>query len=88
MPTHQLCSGVYVTAQQWFRHGDSSYVTVLPAQKTKSTRLCYCGELMEKHGVLKKGGKICPGDWIITNSNGDIYSCNKYTFMTHYKPIK
>jgi hypothetical protein len=53
-------------------------------------RLCqHCGMRMHEHGwidTLEGGHIVCPGDWIITGVNGEMYPCKPDVFAKTYDP--
>ena len=48
----------------------------------------HCGQIMHVHGWIdtKEGGHIvCPGDWIITGVQGELYPCKPDIFAATYE---
>ena len=48
----------------------------------------YCGQLMHNHGwidTLEGGHIVCPGDWIITGVQGEMYPCKPAIFEATYE---
>ena len=54
-------------------------------------RLCErCGRRMHDHGwidTLEGGHVVCPGDWIITGVQGELYPCKPDIFDATYEPV-
>ncbi len=50
-----------------------------------------CGELFCDHGIMRSesAGQIvvCPGDWIITETSGEVYTCKPDIFNKRYTPV-
>lgn len=47
----------------------------------------HCGQIMCKHGWIdapEGGHTVCPGDWIITEANGEQYPCKSDIFWHTY----
>ena len=67
---------------RYFRHPD---ITV------GSSECKICGERMDAHGwidVPDSGHTVCPGDYVITESNGDYHPCKADIFLDTYEAIK
>jgi len=50
-----------------------------------------CGKIMRLHGwidTLEGGHTVCPGDWIITGVNGEMYPCKPDIFVKTYEPVE
>lgn len=50
-----------------------------------------CGKTMHQHGwvdTLEGGHIVCPGDWIITGVQGEIYPCKPDIFEATYEPAE
>ena len=48
-----------------------------------------CGSTMHVHGwidTLEDGHNVCPGDWIITGVQGEMYPCKDEIFRLTYEP--
>ncbi|WP_438446858.1 hypothetical protein [Gorillibacterium sp. sgz5001074] len=48
----------------------------------------HCGKIMDVHGwidTLEGGHIVCPGDWIITGVNGEVYPCKPDIFEKTYE---
>jgi hypothetical protein len=77
-----------VTAVQWFKLGDHPDVDEHGKDFTVF-RCSKCGKSLEKeHGWLwaKKGGPVCPGDWIIQDSTGR-HVVSDAEFRGMYEPL-
>ena len=51
----------------------------------------YCGKKIREHGWINTGGygdDVCPGNWIITNAQGEISSCSPGVFEHDYEPVE
>lgn len=51
----------------------------------------HCGRTMHVHGWIdtKEGGHIvCPGDWIITGIQGEMYPCKPDIFDSTYEKVE
>lgn len=49
-----------------------------------------CNKPMHIHGYLEHiigGYTVCPGDWIITNENGDYYPIKPHIFKDEYELV-
>lgn len=57
----------------------------------------YCGDIMHNHGWIDTlefehatvglGYIVCPGDWVITGTQGDYYPCKPYIFEATYEIV-
>jgi hypothetical protein len=46
-----------------------------------------CGMRHIEHGWIDSGDegqKVCPGDWVITEADGRVHSCNSGEFLVEY----
>lgn len=60
----------------------------MPPVHAREKTCPHCGNLLRTHGYLTNADIIvCPGDWIITESTGEIYPCKPGTFTTSYEMI-
>lgn len=69
---------VVVEAVQWFKHGDHPAIVAL------ATASPHCGWIY----TLEGGHVVSPGDWIITEVNGEHYPCKPDIFEATYEPIE
>ena len=49
-----------------------------------------CGNIMHLHGwidTLEGGHIVCPGDWIITGVQGEMYPCKNDIFQKTYEKV-
>lgn len=49
-----------------------------------------CGEIMHRHGwidTMEGGHIVCPGDWVITGTQGERYPCKDRIFVTIYEKV-
>ena len=82
---------VEVDAVQWFKHGDHEAVEMYPASMSGN---CWgCDLPLCSHGFIPDGEDImggyavCPGDWIVTEANGDEFPCTQARFAATYVPV-
>ena len=66
---------IIVEATQWFKLGDHHRVEFRPHPEHYIS--CEkCSNDQESHGIVKIEGQwpvvVCPGDWIITDTNSDV----------------
>lgn len=50
----------------------------------------HCEKVMHEHGwidTLEGGHTVCPGDWIITGVENEIYNCKDSIFRATYEPV-
>lgn len=50
-----------------------------------------CGRMFHDHGfidTLEGGHKVCPGDWVITGVQGEMYPCKPDIFKATYDPAE
>lgn len=50
----------------------------------------HCGKSMHAHGwidTLEGGHIVCPGDWIITGVEGEVYPCKPDIFAATYEEV-
>ena len=50
----------------------------------------HCGEIMHIHGWIETyegGHRVCPGDWIITGIQGELYPCKPDIFQETYEAV-
>lgn len=55
------------------------------------TRRPKCEAIMHDHGwidTLEGGHTVCPGDWIITGIQGEVYPCEPSIFDATYEPVE
>jgi len=75
-----------IEATQWFRNGDHPEAR---RPEVGSDRLCeQCGKPMHEHGwidTLEGVHVVCPGDWIITGVQGEVYPCKPDIFAATYE---
>jgi hypothetical protein len=80
-------TGAERKANQW----EGSIVRYFRRPDVDGEKLCvYCGERMHVHGWIDttEGGHIvCPGDWIITGVQGEVYPCKPGVFDATYEPV-
>lgn len=85
MPKYQRKPEI-IEATQWFKMGDHPDVTEL----TRSNEICFCdacGKTNREHGKLNPGfRRVCPGDWIVTNSKGVSVMSDK-EFRDKFEPV-
>lgn len=52
---------------------------------------CKCGLAYFDHGwidTLEGGFIVCPGDWIVTGVEGEMYPCKDRIFVLTYEPVE
>ncbi len=82
-----------VEAAQWFKDGDHPAVTPYPNVGDNTQRTCcVCHKhLMSEHGWFDTYAQgicvVCPGDWIITNIEGDWLFCKAGAFEEEYESL-
>lgn len=67
---------------RYFRHPDPEYA----GEKVHER----CSHTWHEHGwidTLEGGHTVCPGDWIITGVQGEVYPCKPDIFESTYEPI-
>ena len=53
-------------------------------------RCSQCRRTMHDHGwidTLEGGHTVCPGDWVITGVEGELYPCKPDIFEATYEPV-
>lgn len=87
---------VIIEAARWFRNGDHPEVKKrnLPENAQHFNHICKkCGKYIDEHGDIatlegKNGAQeVCPGDWIITGINGELYPCKPDIFEKTYEEV-
>ncbi len=76
-------------AQRWFRPGDCRHVE--PYRTTADYRCPKCSCHIEEHGQLPIGNKrqlVCPGDFIVPSTCGDLYPVDPETFWQLYELVE
>lgn len=84
---------IEVEVYQWLKGPgsdvDCTYISLLIKEHKIVCK--YCELMMKKHGwisALDGGGRIvCPGDWIITEAEGEKYPCKPGVFKKTYQLI-
>ena len=91
---------VVIEATQWLKNGDhpddgdasneGKMVRYFRRPDIDDEANCRnCNATMHYHGWIdtKEGGHIvCPGDWIITGVQGELYPCKPDIFAATYEP--
>ena len=79
---------VKVEASRWFRPGDHAGVDRFCVD---NDRACSeCEQPLSDHGrisTLEGYHIVCPGDWIITDVEGEEYPCKPRIFEKAYDPV-
>lgn len=85
---------VEIEATQWFKHGDHPEVGPISVcdyhDRTKDFFLECCRKLNSTHGkitTVEGPMRVCPGDWIITGTEGEHYPCKPVVFAKKYRPV-
>jgi hypothetical protein len=80
---------IQVEAEQW--RGVLPNVEPYLYKESEKYKACdLCGLVNSYHGLLKTVQteiRLCPGDWIITDTYGEEYICKTYMFRYLYKPV-
>lgn len=84
---------VIIEATQWREFGDHIAVE-RPWSKQADYRCPQCAGPWGAHGVIRTledtqdgGHFVCPGDWIITGVQGEVYACKPDIFAATYEPV-
>ena len=75
-----------VNAQRWQAHGDHPEVR----RYYKNPGVCpACRRKWEDHGWVSAGRnfRVCPGDWIVADSSGEITIVQNQIFVRAYESI-
>ena len=83
---------VVVEATQWFKNGDHPEdVRRYRRLGSHDTTPCqHCGKPVRDHGwlaTLEGGHIVCPGDWIITGVEDEMYPCKPSIFEATYEAV-
>jgi len=92
---------VVIEATQWFKNGDhpedgpadteGKVVRYFRDPEDDGQRVCEkCGKKMHDHGwidTLEGGHIVCPGDFIITGVQGELYPCKPDIFEATYEEV-
>lgn len=75
---------IIVEAIQWFKLDDHKDVEEHGLSLVGA--MCTCGTNYSLHGWLfsEKGGKVCPGDYIVTDSTGKVKRYKEDEFKENY----
>lgn len=90
---------VIIEATQWFKNGDhledgspdreGQVVRYFRRPDVSGSSECrHCERAMHDHGwidTLEGGHIVCPGDWVITGVQGEIYPCKPDIFAATYE---
>lgn len=80
---------IVIEATQWFKNEvliEGKIVRHWRADKGKNCK--HCSKIMHDHGwidTLEGGHIVCPGDWIITGVQGELYPCKPDIFEATYE---
>ncbi len=77
-------SGAHAKAQGW----EGGVVRYYRHPGVDGETICVCGHRMHDHGWIDDalGETVCPGDFVITNTNGTHSTCNPVVFHLNYEP--
>lgn len=81
---------VVVEATQWWIPGMDG-VRAFVSAKPPDTSCPHCGVQLRDHGsitTLEGDHIVCPGDWIITGVQGEVYLCKPDIFAATYEPAE
>ena len=83
---------VVIHARPWFKDGDHPDVRDYRRTNDDHRKLCKkCSNRIHSHGwvsTLEGGHIVCPGDWIITGVQGEVYPCKPDIFEQTYEPVE
>lgn len=77
-----------VFAVQWLKLGD--HPDVLSDNHAINYKCKRCNGYMREHGriEMQEGDyTVCPSDWIVTNKDGKVYSCNDSVFRKTHEEV-
>jgi hypothetical protein len=88
-PTHRSRTHD-ITATEWLKHGDHPRIDRLDKQTEADADDCRrCDKPGPDHGWIPNVEEtVCPGDWIVLDTDGTIGAFNPETFVSVYEPIK
>ena len=76
---------IEVDAVEWLLHGDHEKVIPFTVPGSQMTDVCPdCGNTIQEHGLLA-GVKVCPGDYIIDNTDGKSKSYKPADFTAQFE---
>ena len=82
-----------ITAFQWIGHGEGETLPVLRFKADSRIlvgKCSYCHNKMMDHGQLKSLEglmTVCPGDYVITGIEGELYPCKEKIFNQSYEEV-
>ncbi len=92
MSTYWRKPGVLVTATQWNEIGDDPQVDVYHLVHKVNKWFCPdCRTPMIEHGWLSTdgtGSMVCPGSYIVEESEGQKIVCAEDEFLQNYLPVR
>ena len=79
------------TANRWWSEG--KVVGNFPEdQKTEGDYCSFCGKKLSVHGWIKEqhddGMWVCPGEWVVTNADGEMSVLSTEVFERDYEPVE
>ena len=82
---------VVIEATQWLEPNDHQQVHLFPVKDNKTARPCPdCGRGLMIHGIvstLEGDMMVCPGDYIVTGTEGEHYPVKERIFVTIYEAV-
>jgi hypothetical protein len=82
---------IILDAAQWHEYGDHPRVRLLGINDNKRARPCPdCGRGLMIHGViytLEGDAIVCPGDFIVTGTEGEAYPVKERIFGDIYEAV-
>ena len=79
---------VVISATRWYKQGDHPRVGVV---RSGDLAVCeQCGYNIVDHGkisTLEGDLIVCPGDWVITGVEEEVYPCKDRIFRDTYEPL-
>lgn len=81
---------VVIEAIQWKGHDHlCEYIEKAKYMPAELYKICYsCGCINGGHGDVNGGGRICPGDWLIIETDGKMHACHPSIFKAIYEEAK
>jgi len=73
-----------------FFWSEGEYIRRFASLDHKSEHYCTCGKKFKEHGFLdtaQGGHRVCPGDWVMEDSDGIPYPCKDSVFQTKYEEL-
>lgn len=78
-----------VEAVQW--DGINNKIVFVAGKWSTDPKCFLCGKKFSRHGFVVSCDypvHLCPGDWIITDVEGEVTICRGYEFEETYEPVE